>query len=101
MAAAFKAQFIAVFLFSAVMLAVIVFKLATLNRTLRKTVGAWTKTLPYKSVHLVVREDGIVETVEGIVSFVPWASVVNYAVFKNNLLIQLKANLWALIPKRP
>ena len=99
--AAFKAQFIAVLLFSVVMLAVVVFKFATLNRTLRKTIAAWSRTMPRKTVRLAVREDGIVETVEGIVSFAPWASVVSYVVFRGNLFIQLKAGLWALIPGEP
>jgi len=51
-----------------------------------------------RTLRLEVLEDGLQETVEDIVSFVPWKRVAGFGIFQDVLLIQLAAGLWSLVP---
>ena len=51
-----------------------------------------------RDVRLALDDRGLHEEVEGIRSFAPWQSVKSYARVNDVLLIELAADLWALIP---
>ncbi len=51
-------------------------------------------------IRLEVKEDGLLEDTEGIQSFVPWTSVCSFTLFQDTLFIELRAKLWAVIPRR-
>lgn len=55
---------------------------------------------PDRDISLEFKEDGILEEAGGVRSFCPWSSVTNFTVFKDTLLIQLSAYLYAVIPGR-
>jgi len=52
-----------------------------------------------RQVQLEITTEGLRETGEGITSWVPWSSAVGFIVFRNTLIIQLKGNLCAIVPK--
>ena len=58
------------------------------------------KAIPEKDIILEVQEDGLQETVEGIKSFCPWASIHHFQLFQDVLFISLASNLWAIVPSR-
>ena len=58
------------------------------------------QAIPEKDITLEIQEDGLHETVDGIKSFCPWASIQYFHVFKDVLFISLASNLWAIIPAR-
>ncbi len=54
---------------------------------------------PETQIRLRVEEDGLHESMGGIESFVPWASVKRFTVFRDTLFIELGAALWAIVPR--
>jgi hypothetical protein len=53
---------------------------------------------PENQIRLEVNNDGLHETMDGIESFVPWASVKGFTIFRNTLFIELAAGLCAIVP---
>jgi hypothetical protein len=97
--AAYKAQLLTLLLVFFAILVVVAARLVTYRRTYRKLLAATLRTLPTKTVRLIAKDEGLSETVEGITSFAPWSSVVSFATFKDILFVELKAGLWAMIPR--
>jgi len=53
-----------------------------------------------KQIRLRLNEEGLHETVEGLVeSFAPWNAVRSFAVVDEHLLIELAGDLWANVPR--
>jgi hypothetical protein len=65
-----------------------------------RSVGQAMRTRPEKDIILEIKNDGLVETVDGIESFCPWPSIKYFQIFQGDLFISLKANLWATVPAR-
>jgi hypothetical protein len=56
------------------------------------------KMIRRRDVRLTIDDAGLHEEVEGIRSFAPWPAVKSYARVNDVLLVELAADLWALIP---
>ncbi len=56
-------------------------------------------TRPETHIRLMVEEDGLHETVEGIESFVPWGSVKGFRILRDTLFIELTGGLWSIVPR--
>jgi hypothetical protein len=69
------------------------------RRTYDKAVTSAFASRPPRRVTLLVDDRGILEKVEGIESFVPWVAVRSSVAAGQTLLIELKAGLWAIVPK--
>jgi hypothetical protein len=55
-------------------------------------------TQPETQIKLEVQEEGFLETMDGIQSFVPWPSVKTFTLFRDTLFIELTSRLWAIVP---
>jgi len=53
---------------------------------------------PTRRHRLEISDRGLHETVEGIQSYVPWQSVLRFAIHRGVLLIELNGGLWAMVP---
>jgi len=58
------------------------------------------QALPEKDIILEIKEDGLHETMDGIKSFCPWASIRYFQIFREVVFISLASDLWAIIPSR-
>ena len=56
------------------------------------------RSIRRRDVRLIIDDAGLHEEVEGIRSFAPWQAVKSYARVNDVLLVELAADLWALIP---
>jgi hypothetical protein len=54
---------------------------------------------PETQIRMEVREDGLLETEEGIVSFVPWSSIKSYKELCSTLFIDMTGSQCAIIPR--
>lgn len=97
--AAIRAELVLVLLGFAVLLIAHVANAFPYSKIQRRFIEANTKDLPTKHVRLVVDAEGLHESAEGVTSFAPWSSVRSFTVFEDVLFIELKARLWALIPR--
>ena len=97
--AAIRAELVPVLFGLAVLLIAHIATAFPYSKIQRRSIEAVTKDLPTKHVRLVVDADGLHETTEGIASFAPWSSVQSFALFEDVLFVELKARLWALIPR--
>ena len=52
-----------------------------------------------RAVRVVVDEKGLLETIEGVESFAPWASVVSYRVWEERVFVRLKSEMLATVPR--
>ena len=97
--AAYEARIITLLVIFLILVFLSLFRLVRSPRTYVYTLNSMVKKRPTKNVQLVVEDDGLHETVEGIKSYVPWSSIINFGIFKDVLFIKLNANLWAMIPR--
>jgi len=97
--AAIRAELVPILFGFGVLLIVHVANAFPYSRIQRRAIEAATKDLPTKHLRLVVDAEGLHETAEGVASFAPWSSVRSFTVFEDVLFIELKARLWALIPR--
>lgn len=70
------------------------------GRNYRRGVTDAIRTQPAKEITLEIREDGFLETMDGIESFCPWRSIESFQVYRDVLFVSLKSGLWATIPSR-
>jgi len=68
------------------------------RRIYREALLSSTRNQPEKDISLVVSEEGLVETVDEIVSTVTWSSVKGYFLTSTHLLLELSSGLFAIIP---
>ena len=96
---AYRAELLVFLIVFVALLGLSLVRLATIPNSYKKSIAATIKDRKEESIRLVVNDDGLQETTDGIVSFVPWSSVISYSVFKDILFIELKARLWSVIPR--
>jgi hypothetical protein len=69
------------------------------SRVYRRAVEPSLASRPDTQIELTVREDGLLERMHRIESFVPWSSVRSFTRYRDTLFIALEAGLWAIIPQ--
>jgi HAMP domain-containing protein len=87
------AVFVAMFLFYAVMV-------LPYSRVRKRAMRRLARGVPSKQIRLQIDEQGLHETVDGVVeSFAPWNGVRNFTVSDDHLLVELAGDLWAIVPR--
>ncbi len=66
-----------------------------------RSISNSVKNLKEKDVVLYLNEEGLTEETNGIISKVPWTSVISYVLFKGNLFVELAGDLCAIVPSGP
>jgi len=69
------------------------------SRVYRRAMEQSLASRPETQIELTVREDGLLERMHGIESFVPWSSVRSFTRYRDTLFIALEAGLCAIIPQ--
>jgi len=93
-----KAEIISLVAIFAIYLVAFLFGARPYSIIERRATEAVKSKYAVRAHRLEVTDDGLRESVEGIVSFAPWASVISFGVFRDVLFIQLSAGLWAMVP---
>lgn len=74
-------------------------RIALSRRQFEALTQSVTAAQPSRDVRLVVDDDGLKESSDGIESFAPWRVVRSFADVDQTLLLRLGAGMWAAIPQ--
>jgi Ca2+/Na+ antiporter len=75
------------------------FKSLPYSRNCQASIEKFLTNRSDTQIRMEVKDDGLLETEEGIQSFVPWSSIKNFTEFRGTLFINLNAGLYAMIPR--
>ena len=75
-------------------------RLRSFSSSLWNQYSVATRSLPTTDIELDIGDDGFTETQAGIVSHVPWSSVLHASIREDLLLLKLASGQHAVIPRR-